>query len=397
MKLAERIGQIKPSLTLAVDTKAKAMEKAGLDVVSFGVGEPDFDTPEHIKEAAIQALRDGFTKYTPVTGIDELKEAIRFRFKEDLGLNYGLDEIAVTCGGKHALYNIVQALWGPGDKIIVPAPFWVSYPPMILLAGADPVIVPTKAENGFKLTPEELQSALTPDTRAIILNSPSNPTGSVYSKRELEALGEVILQNDLTVISDDIYDKILFDNLSFSNLAMLDPRFKEKTLIVNGVSKTYSMTGWRIGYLSGPKAVIGAINKIQSHSTSNPTSIAQKASVAALRGPQDFVQKMVLEFDKRRRTISERLRAIPGVKVYDPQGAFYIFPDFSSYYKRKVGDRIIENSLDLADYLLEKALIAVVPGAAFGEDRCLRFSFATSLEQIEKGLDRLERALRDLL
>jgi aspartate aminotransferase len=396
MKLADRIGQIKPSLTLAVDTKAKAMEKAGLDVVSFGVGEPDFDTPDHIKEAAIQALRDGFTKYTPVTGIDELKEAIAYRFKEDLGLDYNLDEIVVTCGGKHALYNIAQALWGPGDKVLVPAPFWVSYPPMILLAGADPVIVPTQAKNGFKMTPEELQSALTPDTRAIILNSPSNPTGSVYSKKELEALGEIILKNDLTVISDDIYDKILFDNLSFSNLAMLDPRFKEKTLVVNGVSKTYSMTGWRIGYLAGSKTVIGAINKIQSHSTSNPTSIAQKASVAALKGPQDFVKKMILEFDRRRRLISERLRAIPGVEVHDPQGAFYIFPDFSSYYKRKVNNRIIENSLDLADYLLEKAMIAVVPGAAFGEDRCLRFSYATSAEQIEKGLDRLEKGLKEM-
>lgn len=396
MKLAERIGQIKPSLTLAVDTKAKAMKKAGLDMVSFGVGEPDFDTPDHIKEAAVQALRDGFTKYTPVSGIDELKEAIAFRFKEDLGLEYGLDEIVVTCGGKHALYNIAQALWGPGDKVIVPAPYWVSYPPMILLAGADPVIVPSRAENGFKLTPEELQAALTPDTRAIILNSPSNPTGSVYSRGELAALGEVILENNLTVISDDIYDKILFDNLSFSNLAMLDPRFKERTLVVNGVSKTYSMTGWRIGYLAGSKTVIGAINKIQSHSTSNPTSIAQKASVTALQGPQDFVKKMVIEFDSRRNLIAERLRAIPDVKVDLPQGAFYIFPDFSSYYGREIGDRRLGNSLELADYLLEKALIAVVPGAAFGEDKCLRFSYATSREKIEKGMDRLEKALREL-
>ncbi|MFH0789077.1 MAG: pyridoxal phosphate-dependent aminotransferase [Pseudomonadota bacterium] len=396
MKLAERIGQIKPSLTLAVDTKAKAMKKAGLDMVSFGVGEPDFDTPDHIKESAVQALRDGFTKYTPVGGIDELKEAIAFRFKEDLGLAYGLDEIVVTCGGKHALYNIAQALWGPGDKVIVPAPYWVSYPPMILLAGADPVIVPTRSENGFKLTPEELQAALTPDTRAIILNSPSNPTGSVYSRGELAALGEVVLENDLTVISDDIYDKILFDHLSFSNLAMLGPRFKERTLVVNGVSKTYSMTGWRIGYLAGPKAVIGAINKIQSHSTSNPTSIAQKASVTALQGSQDFVKTMVIEFESRRNLIAERLRGLPGVKVDLPQGAFYIFPDFSSYYGRKIGDRSLGNSLELADYLLEKALIAVVPGAAFGEDKCLRFSYATSREKIEIGMDRLEKALREL-
>lgn len=396
MKLAERIGQIKPSLTLAVDTKAKAMKKAGLDMVSFGVGEPDFDTPEHIKEAAIQAIREGFTKYTPVSGIDELKEAVAFRFKEDLGLDYRLDEIMVSCGGKHVLYNIAQALWGPGDEIVVPAPFWVSYPPMILLAGATPVVVPTREEKGFKLTPRELQAAITPQTRAIILNSPSNPTGSVYSRSELMALGEVITASDLTVISDDIYDKILFDRLSFSNLAMLGPGFKERTLVVNGVSKTYAMTGWRIGYLAGPKEVIGAINKIQSHSTSNPTSIAQKASVTALRGPQDFIRQMVSEFDRRRLYIAERLKSLPGVKVAIPQGAFYIFPNFSSYYGRKAGDRVITNSLDLADYLLEKAHVAVVPGAAFGEDECLRFSYATSLEQIEKGMDRLEKALNEL-
>jgi len=396
MKLAERVGKIKPSLTLAVDTKAKAMEKAGLDMVSFGVGEPDFDTPEHIKEAAIQALREGFTKYTPVSGIDELKEAIAFRFKEDLGLDYGPNDVVVTCGGKHALYNIAQALWGPGDAVIVPSPYWVSYPPMILLAGATPIIVSTKEKNGFKLTPEELKSAITPNTRAVILNSPSNPTGSVYSKGELEALGKVILDRDLTVISDDIYDKILFDKLSFFNLAMLGPQFKEKTLIVNGVSKTYAMTGWRIGYLAGPKEVIGAINKIQSHSTSNPNSIAQKASVMALKGPQDFIKQMVDEFDRRRTYIAARLKNLPGVKAVIPQGAFYIFPNFSSYFGRKVGDRFIGNSLDLADYLLEKALIAVVPGAAFGKDGCLRFSYATSQEQIEKGMDRLEKALKEL-
>jgi aspartate aminotransferase len=396
MRLAERVGQIKPSLTLAVDTKAKAMKKAGLDIVSFGVGEPDFDTPEHIKEAAIQSIRDGFTKYTPVSGIDELKEAVAFRFKEDLGLDYRLDEIMVSCGGKHILYNIAQALWGPGDEVVVPAPFWVSYPPMIFLAGARAVIVPTKEEKGFKLTPEELKAAITPNTRAVILNSPSNPTGSVYSRNELESLGEVITAADLTVISDDIYDKILFDHLSFSNMAMLSPGLKARTLVVNGVSKTYAMTGWRIGYLAGAKEVIGAINKIQSHSTSNPTSIAQKASVTALKGPQDFIRRMVSEFDRRRIYIADRLKAIPGVKVTSPQGAFYIFPNFSTYYGCKAGDRDIAGSLDLADYLLEEAHIAVVPGVAFGEDACLRFSYATSLEQIEKGMDRLEKVLKGL-
>lgn len=396
MKLADRIGQIKPSLTLAVDAKAKAMKKSGLDIVSFGVGEPDFDTPEHIKEAAIQAIKEGFTKYTPVSGIDELKEAVSFRFKEDLGLDYKPNEVVVTCGGKHALYNIAQALWGPGDAVIVPAPYWVSYPPMVLLAGADPIILPTKEENGFKVTPAELRSAVTSRTRAIILNSPSNPTGSVYSKDELEALGKVIREEDLTVISDDIYDKILFDRLTFSNLAMIDPRLKEKTIVVNGASKTYAMTGWRIGYLAGPLSVIKAIDMIQSHSTSNPTSIAQKASVAALTGPQDSVKQMVAEFDRRRVYITERLKALPGVKTALPQGAFYTFPNFSYYYGRKTGDRTLKNSLDLADYLLEKALTAVVPGAAFGEDGCLRFSYATSLEQIEKGMDRIEKALEAL-
>jgi aspartate aminotransferase len=396
MKLAERLGEIKPSLTLAVDTKAKAMKKAGQDIVSFGVGEPDFDTPEHIKEAAVQAIREGFTKYTPVGGIDELKEAVAARFKEDLGLDYGLNEVVITCGGKHALYNIAQALWGPGDEVIVPAPYWVSYPPMIYLAGATPIILTTQEKDEFLLTPEELKSAITPNTRAIILNSPSNPTGSVYSREDLEGLAQVILDHDLTVISDDIYDKILFDQLSFANLAMLDPRLKERTLIVNGVSKTYAMTGWRIGYVTGAKEVIGAINKIQSHSTSNPTSIAQKASVAALQGPQDFIKVMVDEFDRRRTYIVDRLKALPGVKTALPKGAFYVFPNFSYYYGRKTGDRVIASSLDLADFLLERAQIAVVPGVAFGEDGCLRFSYATSQGQIEKGMDRLEKALREL-
>jgi aspartate aminotransferase len=396
MKLAKRIGQIKPSLTLAVDAKAKAMKKSGLDIVSFGVGEPDFDTPDHIKEAAIRAIKEGFTKYTPVSGIDELKEAVAFRFKEDLGLDYNPNEVVITCGGKHALYNIAQALWGEGDEVIVPAPYWVSYPPMVLLAGANPIIVPSKEENGFKLTPEELRSAITPRTRAIILNSPSNPTGSVYSKNELEALGKVILEKDLIVISDDIYDKILFDHLTFSNLAMINPQFKEKTIVVNGASKTYAMTGWRIGYLAGPISIIKAIDTVQSHSTSNPTSIAQKATVAALTGPQVFVKQMVAVFDRRRIYIAELLMALPGVKSTLPQGAFYIFPNFSYYYGRKAGDRILKNSLDLADYILEKALTALVPGAAFGEDGCLRFSYATSLEQIEKGMNRLEKALGEL-
>ncbi len=394
VKLADRVSCIKPSLTTAVDTKAKAMEKAGRDVVNFGVGEPDFDTPERIKEAAIQAINEGFTKYTPVGGIDELKEAIRTRFQEDLGLSYQLNEVVISCGGKHSLYNIAQVLWGPGDEVIVPAPYWVSYPPMILLAGATPVILPTKEENGFKATPEELASVVTRKTRAVIINSPSNPTGSVYNRGELEALGRIILEKDLTVVSDDLYDKIIFNGRSFVNLAMLGEDYRTRTLIVNGVSKAYAMTGWRIGYVAGPREVIAAINKIQSHSTSNPTSIAQKAALAALGGPQDFVQHLRQEFDRRRTYIAERLAALPEVRTSLPDGAFYIFPNFSAYYHKKISGKTIKDSLELADYLLEKAQIAVVPGVAFGEDQCLRFSYATSLALIEKGMDRLEKVLK---
>jgi aspartate aminotransferase len=394
MRLAERVSLTKPSLTTAVDTKAKAMKKAGLEVVNFGAGEPDFDTPEYIKEAAIRAIREGCTRYTPVGGSDELKEAIRLRIQEDLGLSYRLNEVVVSSGGKHSLYNIAQALWGPGDEVIVPAPYWVSYPPMILLAGATPVILPTREEKGFKAAPEALAAAITPRTRAIILNSPCNPTGSLYTRDELEALGRVILEKDLTVVSDDIYDKIIFDGHSFVNLAMLGEDYKARTLVVNGVSKTYAMTGWRIGYTAGPTDVIAAINKIQSHSTSNPNSIAQKAAEAALGGPQDFVREMRLEFQRRRTFITERLAALPGVRTALPEGAFYVFPNFSAYYHKKIAGKSVKDSLELADYLLERARIAVVPGVAFGEDRCLRFSYTTSLAQIEKGIDGLEKALK---
>jgi len=283
-----------------LNAKANALKAQGVDVVNFGVGEPDFDTPDHIKQAAVAALESGFTRYTPVGGIPELKEAIIQRFEEDLGLSYRPAEIMVSCGGKHALYNLFQVLFDPGDEVVVPAPYWVSYPPMLMLAEAVPVIIPTREENGFKLTPEELRERLTPRTKGLILNSPSNPTGMVYSRLELEALAEVVLAHDLVVISDDIYNRIIFDGLEFVNLAMLAPELKARTFVLNGVSKTYAMTGWRIGYAAGPEAAIAAAVNLQSQSTSNPTSIAQKASVAALRGPQDFVARMVGEFAWRR-------------------------------------------------------------------------------------------------
>ncbi|MBW1991518.1 MAG: pyridoxal phosphate-dependent aminotransferase [Deltaproteobacteria bacterium] len=396
MQLARRIRQIPPSATLALNAKANALKAQGVDVVNFGVGEPDFDTPDHIKQAAVAALESGFTRYTPVGGIPELKEAIIQRFEEDLGLSYRPAEIMVSCGGKHALYNLFQVLFDPGDEVVVPAPYWVSYPPMLMLAEAVPVIIPTREENGFKLTPEELRERLTPRTKGLILNSPSNPTGMVYSRPELEALAEVVLAHDLVVISDDIYNRIIFDGLEFVNLAMLAPELKARTFVLNGVSKTYAMTGWRIGYAAGPEAAIAAAVNLQSQSTSNPTSIAQKASVAALRGPQDFVARMVGEFAWRRDDIYQRLLAIPGVTTPKPEGAFYIFPNFSAYYDRLKPAPGQSRSQALAEYLLEEARVAAVPGAEFGEDACIRLSYATSRERIATGLARIREALEKL-
>jgi len=391
--LAQRLGLINPSMTMTIEAKAESLKKAGVDIIGFGAGELDFETPEFIKEAAIRAIRDGFTRYTPVGGTAELKEAVCLRFREDLGVAYHPDEIMVSSGGKQALYNLSQALWGPGDEVLVPAPYWVSYPAMIRLAGADPVIVPTREENGFKLTAGELAAGITERTRALILNSPANPTGALYSREELTALGRVILDRDLIVVSDDIYDKIRFDGRSFFNLAMLGPEYRNRTLVVNGVSKAYAMTGWRIGFLAAPPEVIAAVQKIQGHSTSNPNSIAQKAAVAALTGPQDGVVRMVQELDRRRKTLTERLNALPGIRVALPAGAFYSFPDFSAYFGRVSGGAAIKDSLELADYILEKAQIAVVPGSAFGRDHCLRFSYTGPPDRIERGLDRLEKVL----
>ncbi len=396
MELARRIRQIPPSATLALNAKANQLKAQGVDVVNFGVGEPDFETPEHIKEAAIKAIRDGFTRYTPVGGIPELKEAIIRRFQEDLGLTYQPAEIMVSCGGKHALYNLFQVLFDAGDEVIVPAPFWVSYPPMLMLAEATPVIVPTREENGFRLTAHELRDRLTPKTKGLILNSPSNPTGSVYSRAELEALGEVILKHNLLVISDDIYDKILFDGQKFVNIAMLDPRLKELTFVLNGVSKTYAMTGWRIGYAAGPAAAIAAATNLQSQSTSNPTSIAQKAAVAALTGPQDSVAEMRQEFAWRRDDIHRRLLEIPGLTSTKPGGAFYIFPNLSAYFDRVTCAPGQSKSGALAEYLLEEAKVAAVPGGEFGEDSCIRLSFATSRERIATGVSRIGEALQKL-
>ncbi len=396
MQVASRIRQIPPSATLALNAKANQLKAQGVDIVNFGVGEPDFDTPANIREAGIRAINEGFTRYTPVGGIPDLKEAIIDKFQADYGLSYKPGEILVSCGGKHGLYNLFQILFEPGDEVIIPAPFWVSYVPMAMLAEAVPVVVPTREANGFKLTAAELKARLTPKTKALVLNSPSNPTGGVYTKKELEDLGKVVLEHGLFVISDDIYDKILFDGARFVNLAMLDPELKARTFILNGVSKTYAMTGWRIGYLAGPAEGIAAATNLQSQSTSNPTSISQKAAVEALRGPQDAVAAMVAEFAWRRDDILRRTLEIPGVTCTKPGGAFYLFPNFSAYYGKLKPAPGQSNSQALADYLLTEARLAAVPGNEFGEDNCLRFSYATSRERIATGLSRIKEALEKL-
>ncbi len=397
MLLSERIRTIKPSPTLAMNAKALSMRAAGVDVISFGVGEPDFDTPKHIREEAIRAIEEGFTRYTAVGGIPELKDAIIEKFRRDNDLSYESDEVMVSCGGKHVLYNLAQAFLNPGDEVIIPAPYWVSYPPIVILAGASPVIVGTQEADDFKLSPESLEKAITPRTRLLILNSPSNPTGSVYTESELRALIEVILKYNIWVISDEIYEKLIFDDRPFHSVAQLSEEAKSKTFVVNGVSKTYAMTGWRIGYVAGPRQIMAGMTKIQSQSTSNPNSIAQKAAVAALNGPQDSIEAMVEAFVSRREYLLERLNAIKGVHCNVPGGAFYAFPNFSHYFNAETEGRAIKGSVDLCEYLLTEARVALVPGIAFGDDSFMRFSYATGLETIKEGLDRIESALGKLV
>jgi aspartate aminotransferase len=395
--LSNRAKSLKPSPTLAINAKAKSMQAQGIHVISFGAGEPDFDTPQNIKKAAKKAIDDGFTKYTPVGGIDELKDAVIKKFQRDSGLTYRRSEVLVSCGGKHSFYNLAQAIFDQGDEVIVPAPFWVSYPPMVALANAKPVIVQTTEKNDFKITSEELKRAITPKTKALIINSPSNPTGSAYSRKELERIAEIVLSKNFFVISDEIYEKIVYDGFEFTSIASLGEEMKKKTIIVHGVAKTYAMTGWRIGYTAGSEEIISAMNNIQSQSTSNPTSISQKASVEALIGPQDEVGKMVAAFGQRRNYIVDRLNKTQGVSCYKPVGAFYVFPNFSPYYGKSYQGKKIENSTHLADYFLDVAKVAVVPGVEFGADPFERLSYATSMEDIEEGLNRIEEALNKLL
>jgi aspartate aminotransferase len=396
MKLADRVNRIQPSPTLAIDAKAKALRAQGIDVIGFGAGEPDFDTPVTIKDAAKKAVDSGFTKYTPVGGTEDLKDAIIIKMKRDHGLDYSRDEVSVACGAKHSLYNISQALIQEGDEVIIPAPYWVSYPDQVLLAGGTPVFIETDESSVFKITPVQLEKAITPRTKALILNSPCNPTGTSYTVDELKAIGQVCLKHDFLIISDDIYERLLYDGLVFSSIAQVVPELKSRVVVVNGVSKTYSMTGWRIGYACGPKELIAAMTKLQSQSTSSAASISQKAAAAAIAGPQDVVAAMVVEYEKRRTFIVQRLNAMPGVTCFNSTGAFYVFPNFSGFYGKSFNGRQISNSTDFADYLLEQARVAVVPGVAFGADRYVRISYVVSMENIALGMDRIEEALANL-
>lgn len=385
MKLAARVSQVTPSLTLAIAAKAKALKAEGIDVCSFSAGEPDFDTPAHIKAAAVKALEEGKTKYGAAAGEPKLREAIAHKLKIDNGLDYKSENVIVTNGGKHSLYNLIVALIDPGDEVIIPAPYWLSYPEMVTLVGGVSVIVPTDATTGYKITPEQLRKAITPKTKLFILNSPSNPTGMVYTPDEIKALAKVVVDADIFVVSDEIYEKILYDGAEHISIGSLGKEIFDRTLISNGFAKAYSMTGWRLGYLAGPVEIIKAASTIQGHSTSNVCTFAQYGAIAALQSSQDCVEEMRQAFAKRRQVMLDRLNAIPGLSTAKPDGAFYLFPDIS-----KTGLK----SLEFCDALLEEHQVAVIPGIAFGADDNIRLSYATDLATIEKGIDRLEKFVK---
>lgn len=381
MDLATRVSELTPSLTLAIDSKAKALRAEGVDVFSFGAGEPDFDTPEHIKAAAIEALHAGFTKYTPSSGMPELRAAISEKFKRDNGIDYKPSDIIVSNGAKQSCFNAILAVCGEGDEVIIPAPYWLSYPDMVRLAGAEPIIVQTTQENDWKMTPQQFEEAMSPRTKMVIINSPGNPTGSVYTKEELRALVEVAAEEEITILSDEIYESLTYDGAEHFSVASLTPEARDLTITVNGFSKAYAMTGWRLGYLGAPEKIAKAIDSMQSHSTSGPCSFSQKGGLAALTGSQQCVADMREEFNIRREYMFERLSAIHNVSAVKPKGAFYMLANIS-----KLG----MTSTNFADRLLSKANVAVVPGIAFGDDRVVRLSYATGLDVIKPGLDRFE-------
>jgi aspartate aminotransferase len=386
-RISKRAASLAPSLTLAIDSKAKQMKAEGQDVVGFGAGEPDFDTPQHIKDAAAKALAEGFTKYTPSAGIPELRQAIVDKFKRENGLTYKPSQVIVSCGGKHSCYNVILATCQEGDEVIIPAPYWLSYPEMVKLAGATPIVLPTSDRTEFKVTPEQFREAITPRTRLFILNSPSNPTGTVYSPGEIKALGDVCAEKGVLIMSDEIYEQLLYDGAIHKSVASFSPAHFEHTIVVHGFAKAWSMTGWRLGFLAAPEPIAKAIDAIQSHSTSNPTSFAQKGAVAALTGPQDHLKGWLAEYDRRRSYAWKKLSSIPGISCVNSRGAFYLFPNIS---------KTALKSTDFCARLLEQEKVAAVPGVAFGADDYIRISYATSMANIEKGLDRLERFVKGL-
>ena len=394
--LSARVQRIKPSPTLTITAKAKLLKAKGIDVIGFAAGEPDFDTPDFIKEAAIAAIRGGKTKYTPVDGIPELKAAICQKLNRENELNYSPEEVIVSCGGKHVLYNIAQVLFEAGDEVIIPAPYWVSYPDQVLLNDATPVIVQTQEKNNFCLQPEELAQAITPKTKAVILNSPANPTGSAYTPTQLSALAKVICQHKIYCISDEIYEKITYDGFVVKSIAAINDEIKSLTITVNGASKVYSMTGWRMGYAAGPREIIAAMAKVQGQVTSNINTPTQYACIAALSGSQNFLKEWIQEFQKRRDYILERFKKIPGVQCFKPQGAFYVFPNISAFLGKKASGKPIRTAQDLADYLLDHHKVAVVPGEGFGAPQNIRLSYALSMAEIETGMDRIATGLKAL-
>jgi aspartate aminotransferase len=387
MEISARAAQLTPSLTLSIDSKAKAMKAEGIDICGFGAGEPDFDTPDHIKEAAIAALQAGFTKYTPSSGLPELRQAIADKLAADNGLEYRASQVIVSCGAKHACYNSILATCERGDEVIIPSPYWVSYPDMVRLAGAEPVIVQTSERNSWKMTAEDFENAMTPRTKMVIINSPGNPTGAVYTREELEAIVNVAAEEDIYILSDEIYEKLVYDDVQQVSIASLSKQAYDLTITVNGFSKSYAMTGWRLGYMAAPDAIAKAVDSIQSHSTSNPCSFAQKGAIAALKGDQQPLRDMHDEFDMRRNYMYDRVSKIPNITAVKPQGAFYVFVNVS---------QLGLTSQNFADRLLSKANVAVVPGAAFGDDRTVRLSYATSIDVIKKGLDRFQDFCRTL-
>ena len=391
MSISKRISSISPSPTLAITAKAKKMQAEGINVIGFGAGEPDFDTPVNIKQAAKKAIDNGFTKYTPTSGIKELKEAICKKFQKDNNLAYSPEEILVSCGAKHSIFNIILTLCNENDEVIIPSPYWVSYPEMVKVVGAKSIFVKTTHDSNFKITPQQLQKAITQRTKLFILNSPSNPTGMVYSKEELVGLSEILIEKDIFCISDEIYEKIIYDSVKHISIASLGPDIKNRTIVINGASKSYSMTGWRIGYAAGPREIIQAMSNLQDHSTSNPTSISQLASVEALKGPQEDLKRMVEEFKKRRDYIVERINSMKNLSTIKPQGAFYCFVNIFEILGKKFNGKLINDSLKLTDLLLTEAKVAIVPGCVFGDDNFIRLSYATSMENLVEGLNRIEK------